>query len=212
MKRTFLPVGLAAVLCATSALAAHDHFNRTNLGPHWVVPSGSLFINSNQLQGASLSLGYDTRSSSDTTVRATVHTTGTDLEYGAVASGNIAGGNNAFVKIQAQTGTGNFSNGGFYTGNNNGVDFFTLSSEVPSPAKLSVSFCGTVATMTIESSAPTQVYNFDYGTTFGAGGGLGTFGSVALDNYRSTTAGCSFSRRGTWIKHGSNVRDLSLSK
>ena len=212
MKRIFLPVGLAAVLCATSALATHDHFNRATLGPPWVIPSGSLFINNNQLQGATGSLGYLMRSSSDTTVRATVFTTGTDLEYGAVASGNIAGGNNAFVKIQAQTATGNFSNGAFYMGNNSGSEFFALTSEVPSPARLLVSFCGTVATMTIESSAPTQVYNFDYGTTFGAGGGLGTFGSVALDNYRSTTAGCSFSRRGTWIKHGSNVRDLSLSK
>lgn len=212
MKRIFLPVGLAAVLCATSALATHDHFNRATLGPPWVIPSGSLFINNNQLQGATGSLGYLMRSSSDTTVRATVYTTGTDLEYGAVASGDIAGGNNAFVKIQAQTGTGNFSNGGFYTGNNNGVDFFTLSSEVPSPARLSVSFCGTVATMTITSSAPTQVYNFDYGASFGTGGGLGTYGSVALDNYQSKPGGCSFDRRGIWIKHGSNVRDLSLSK
>src|SRR5665213_1446466 len=163
MKRTFLPVGLAAVLCATSALAAHDGFNRANLGPHWVIPFGSEFINSNRMQGASLSLGYDTQSSSDTTVSARVYTTGTDLEYGAVASGNIAGGNNAFVKIQAQTGTGNFSNGAFYTGNNGGGDFCTLKSEVPSPAKLSVSFYNTVATMKIWSSAGTQVYNYDYG-------------------------------------------------
>ncbi|MDQ2860781.1 MAG: hypothetical protein M3T55_08655 [Pseudomonadota bacterium] len=214
MKRTFLPVGLAAVLCATSALAAHDHFNRPNLGPRWVIPFGSLFINSNRLQGATGSLGYDTQSSSDTSVRATVYTTSTDLEYGAVASGNIAGGNNAFVKIQAQTGDGNFSNGAFYTGNNGGGDFFALTSEVPSPAVLSVSFCGTVATMTITSSAPTQIYNLDYGAnTFGTGGGLGTYGSVALDNYKSKPGGCSTDRRGIWIKHGSStVRDLSLSK
>ena len=214
MKRIFLPVGLAAVLCATSVLATtHDHFNRANLGPHWVVPAGSLFITSDRLQGASLSLGYDVLSSSDTTVRATVYTTGTDLEYGAVASGDIAGGNNAFVKIQAQTATGNFSNGAFYMGNNSGTEFFALTSEVPSPARLSVSFCGTVATMTITSAAPTQVYNFDYGASFGTGGGLGTYGSVALDNYQSKPGGCSFDQRGTWIKHGSStVRDLSLSK
>ena len=212
MKRTFLPIGLAAVLCATSALAAHNHFNRTNLGPNWVVPTGSLFINNNQLQGTTGSLGYDTKSSNDTTVSAKVYTTGTDLEYGAVASGNIAGGNNAFVKIQAQTATGNFSNGAFYMGNNSGSEFFALTSEVPSPARLLVSFCGTVATMTIESSAPTQVYNFDYGASFGTGGGLGTYGSVSLDNYQSKPGGCSFDRRGIWIKHGSNVRDLSLSK
>jgi hypothetical protein len=213
MKRAYLIVGLAAVLCATSALAAHDKFNRAALGSNWVVPDGSLFITSDRLQGATLSLGYDTHSASDTTVSATVATTGTDLEYGAVASGNIAGGNNAFVKIQAQTATGNFSNGGFYIGNNSGVDFFTLSSEVPSPAKLTVSFCGTVATMKIQSSAPTQVYNFDYGASFGTGGGLGTFGSVALDNYKSKAGGCAIDQRGIWIKKGAHhAQDLTQSK
>ncbi len=133
--------------------------------------------------------------------------------HSLLASGDIAGGNNAFVKIQAQTATGNFSNGAFYTGNNGGGDFFALTSEVPSPAKLSVSFCGTVATMRIESSAPTQVYNFDYGTTFGTGGGLGTYGSVALDNYASKPGGCSIDQRGIWIKKGSHhAQDLTQSK
>jgi hypothetical protein len=213
MKRAYLLAGLAAVLCATSALAAQDKFNRAALGPNWVVPDGSLFITSDQLRGATLSLGYDKKSASDTTVSAMVSTTSTDLEYGAVASGNIAGGNNAFVKIQAQTATGKFSNGAFYMGNNSGADFFTLTSEVPSPARLSVSFCGTVATMKIHSSARTQVYNFDYGAAFGTGGGLGTYGSVALDNYKSAPGGCAIDQRGIWIKKGSHhVQDLTQSK
>ena len=212
MKRTLILASLATVLCATSALAAHDDFNRTTLGGHWVIPTGSLFIVADQLQGATGSLGYDKKSRADTTVSATVYLPSTDLEYGAVASGDIAAGNNAFVKIQAQTGDGKFSNGAFYTGNNGGGSFFALSSEVPSPAELSVSFCGTVATMKIKSAAHTQVYTYDYGASFGAGGGLGTYGSVALDNYRSKPGGCALQEKGTVIKKGSSARDLSLSK
>jgi hypothetical protein len=213
MKSTVLVAGLASVLCATSALAAHDNFNRASLGNHWVVPDGSLFITSDRLQGATSSLGYDKKSSGDTTVSALVATTGTDLEYGAVASGDIAGGNNAFVKIQAQAGDGTFSHGAFYTGNNSGSgSFFALNSPVPSPARLTVSFCNTVATMTIVSSAGAQKYKFDYGATFGTGGGLGTYGSVALDNYKSKPGGCALEGGGTWIKKGSTARDPSLSK
>jgi hypothetical protein len=146
-------------------------------------------------------------------VEATVYLTSTDLEYGAVASGDIAGGNNAFAKIQAQTSDGNFSNGAFYVGNNGGGDFFTLDSEVPSPAKLSLSFCGTVATMIIKSAAGTQTYNYDYGTSFGTGGGLGTYGSVALDNYKSKPGGCSVAAHGTWIRRGSShIQDPTLTK
>jgi hypothetical protein len=104
----------------------------------------------------------------------------TDLEYGAVALGNIAGGNNAFVKIQAATGAGTFDHGAFYVGNNgSGVYFAPL----PSLAILDVFFCGTTATMRITSAAGVQIYANNYGTTFGPGGGLGTYGSVGLDNY-----------------------------
>ena len=201
-----------AATAATSAFAAKDRFNRSTLGSHWVIPDGSMSIVNDTLQGSSLALGYDTHSSGDTNVNALVTLQSTDLEYGAVASGNIGGGNNAFVKIQAQTSDGNFSNGAFYTGDNGTGDFFSLSSEVPSPAMLSLSLCGTVATMKIKSSAPTQVYNYDYGTTFGTGGGLGTYGSVALDNYRSKPGGgCADYEKGIMIKHGSgaHLRDLS---
>jgi hypothetical protein len=211
MKRSLLLAGLAVALCATSAMAAGDNFNRTALGKKWVVPTGSLFITNDQLQGATGSLGYDKKSSNDTTVSATVYTTSTDLEYGAVASGDIASGNNAFAKVQAQDGSGNFTNGAFYVGNNGGGSFFALNSPVPSPAKVTLSFCNTVAKMKITSSAGTQVYKYDYGTTFGTGGGLGTYGSVALDNYKSSAGGCSFDEPGTWITK-SNAKDLSLSK
>ena len=213
MKHIYLTASLIAVLSASSAMAAKDNFNRAALGKKWVAVSGSQSISNDKFVGDTLSLGYYKKSKEDVSVAAVVDLTSTDLEYGAVASGDIAGGNNAFVKIQAQSGDGNFSNAGFYTGDNVGGEFFALDSEVPSPATLSVSFCGTVATMKIKSSAKTQTYSYDYGTSFGTGGGLGTYGSVALDNYVSKPSGCELEERGVWIKKGSSkVQDLSLAK
>jgi hypothetical protein len=190
-KIVVLAVAFGVPLSAPSALAAgSDAFNRPHLGSKWVVTAGSLSISNHELVGASLSLGYLKCSSKDTAASAVVFLGSTDLEYGAVALGNIAGGNNAFVKIQAQDSAGTFDHAGFYTGNNNGGNFFALSSPVPSPAILDVFFCGTVATLRITSAAGVQTYTNDYGTTFGPGGGLGTYGSVGLDNYVGFPSGC----------------------
>jgi hypothetical protein len=200
---------IAAVLCATSAMAAHDNFDRASLGKKWVVTSGSLTIVNDQMQGSSLSLGYYRKSASDTTVSTTVYDNiAVETEYGAVASGDIASGNNAFVKIQSQNGLGTFDTAGFYTGNNGGGLFFSLDSAVPSPATLTVSFCGTVATMTVRSSAGKQKYTYDYGTTFGTGGGLGTYGTVSLDDYKSKPGGCTDAADAIVVRK-SNAKDLS---
>jgi len=189
---TLAIVGLS--MSATSALAQKgaDAFNRLSLGGNWVITAGSLSISNKQLVGTTGSLGYlkTMTSSSATAATAVVFTGGTDLEYGAVALGNIAGGSNAFVKIQSQNGLGSFDHGAFYTGNNGSGNFFTLSSAVPSPAILDVFFCGTVAHMRITSAAGVQNYTNDYGTTFGIGGGLGTYGSVRLDNFDGFASGC----------------------
>lgn len=201
-----------AALCVPSAMAAKDNFNRSNLGNHWAVTAGNLYITNDQLQGDTGSLGYDKKSANDSTVSATVYINGTDLQYGAVASGDIAGGNNAFVKLQSENADGLFEYGGFYVGNNGGGDFFQLNSTVPSPAKLTVSFCGTTAKMTIKSSAGTQKYTYDYGATFGNGGGLGTYGPIALDNYRSKAGSdCAPDPEAIPITR-SNAKDPTLAK
>jgi hypothetical protein len=199
MKKTLICKILAmaiagvATLCATSALAqgGSDAFNRTTLGPKWVVTSGTLAITNHALTGATGSLGYLTTSSHDTAASAVVSLGGTDLEYGAIALGNIAGGSNAFVKIQAQNAAGTFDHAAFYNANNSGSDFFALSSPVPSPATLDVFFCGTTGILRITSAAGVQKYTFNYGTTYGAGGGLGTYGSVSIDNYVGFHSACS---------------------
>jgi hypothetical protein len=179
-----------AMALATSAMAGADAFNRAHLGSSWVVTSGSLAISNHELVGGTESIGYLNSASTNTAASAVVLLGGTDLEYGAVAVGNIAGGTNAFVKIQQQNGGGTFDHGAFYTGNNGGGDFFTLSSPVPSPAILDVFFCGDVATMRITSAAGVQLYSYNYGTTFGAGAGLGTYGAVRLDNLIGFATGC----------------------
>src|SRR5437773_6754346 len=89
MKK-MLVLGMAAMtdagaLCATSAMAAHDDFDRANLGTKWLIMTPNLFISYNQLKGDSLALGYDKKSVSASKVSATVYLNGTDLEYGAVA-------------------------------------------------------------------------------------------------------------------------------
>ncbi len=189
-KVAALAVACGVSLSATSALAAgSDAFSRRALGPTWVVTSGSLSISGNAMVGTSLSIGYLKASSKDTAASAVVFLGGTDLEYGAIALGNIGGGSNAFVKIQQQNGAG-FDHAAFYDGNNGSGDFFALSSAIPSPAILDVFFCGTVATMRITSSAGVQTYSHDYGTTYGPGGGLGTYGSVRLDNYVGFKGSC----------------------
>ncbi len=185
---------VGASLSATSVLAQKgaDAFNRTTLSTTWVVTAGSLSISNKQLVGATGSLGYlkSLTANSATAASTVVFLGSTDLEYGAVALGNIAGGSNAFVKIQAQNGVGTFDHAAFYTGNNGGGDFFALSTPVPSPAIMDVFFCGTTAHLRITSAAGVQNYTSNYGTTFGVGGGLGTYGSVELDNFIGFASGC----------------------
>ncbi len=187
-----LAVAAIVSLGTTSVFAQADAFNRPALGTNWVATSGSLSISNHELVGATGSLGYLKTAAKMSAASAVVFLGGTDLEYGAVAIGNIAGGTDAFIKIQAQDGTGTFDHAAFYTGNNGSGDFFTLSSPVPSPAILDAFYCPTtgLVTMRITSAAGVQSYTYSYGQTFGFGAGVGTYGSVGLDNFVSFVSGC----------------------
>jgi hypothetical protein len=209
MKR-FVVLGLA-ILSTAPAFAASDDFNRASLGKKWVVPFGTLTINNNQLQGTDTALGYFKKSQDDSALSVTVTLPDSSLQYGAVASGDIASGNNAFVKIQTSGSDSTFVSGAFYTGNNGSGDFFDLSAPVPSPAVLSVTFCGTMAEMKITSAVKTQKYAFDYGASFGTGGGLGTYGSVALDDYKSKAGRCKIDSDAVMVTP-SAMKDPTLAK
>lgn len=214
MRFKLLTVGLLAALCASSAMAAKDKFNRGQLGSNWVVTSGSMFLVGHVLTGTSLSLGYFTKSTKSTSVSADVLMGGAcDLQYGAVALGDIAGGKNAFVKIQTQDGGCKFDHAAFYVGNNGGGSFFALDTPIFGPVTLSVTMSGTVATMTIQKKGTedTQSYSYDYGTSFGTGGGLGTYGTLYLDNYASSAPAEELTSKPVRIT-GSNAKDLSLNQ
>jgi len=209
-----LAVAAVVSLCTTSVFAQADAFNRAALGTNWVATSGSLSISNHELVGATGSLGYLKTAAKMSAASAVVFLGGTDLEYGAIAVGNIGGGTDAFVKIQAQDGTGTFDHAAFYTGNNSGSDFFTLSSPVPSPAILDVFYCPTtkLVTMRITSAAGVQSYTNNYGTTFGFGAGVGTYGSIKLDNFISFVSGCNDAFGSTPASLMPRDADLSLAK
>ncbi|MGC2447933.1 MAG: hypothetical protein WA477_09820 [Candidatus Sulfotelmatobacter sp.] len=179
-------------MCTTSAFSQADAFNRAALGSNWVATSGSLSISNHELVGTTGALGYLKPAAKMSAASALVILGGTDLEYGAVVVGNIGGGTDAFVKIQAQNGAGTFDHAAFYTGNNGTGDFFALTSPVPSPALLDVFYCPAtkLVTMRITSAAGEQSYTYNYGTTFGYGAGAGTYGSIKLDNFISFVSGC----------------------
>ncbi len=193
MLRRTLRSGLMAALLAAPALAGKDDFNRADLGPNWDVTAGSLFISGNALQGDTGSLGAFTLAASDRQASVDVLLNGTDLQYGAVAIGDVSSGNNIFVKIQGQNGTETFSHAAFYVGNNGGGLFFALESPVTEAhsARLTVALKTTWAAMAIDTNfdgSPEAVYTFDYGASFPSGVGLGTYGPVSLDNLKTRSA------------------------
>ncbi len=168
-----------------------DNFNRVKLGTSWTSNSGTLSISGKELVGTTLAIGTFNSGVGESAASEVVFLNGgTALQYGAIALGNIAAGTNAFVKIQEQNSGGTFDHGAFYTGNNGGGVFFTLSSPVPSPAVLDVFFCGTTAIMRITSAAGVQTYSNNYSQTFGNGVGAGTYGAIGLDNFVANPSGC----------------------
>lgn len=190
MQRHLLLAGLLAVAASTPALAAKDKFNRAALGADWTVTAGSLSISGNALVGTDLSLGEFLPAANSNQAAVVVTLNGTGTQYGAIALGDIGAGNNAFIKIQTQNGAGTFSHGGFYIGNNSGVSFFALDGlPASSKARLTARLVGSVATMEIDTNldgTADAVYTFDYGTAYGKGAGLGTYGPVSLDNLKTS--------------------------
>lgn len=209
MHAKFIVAGLMAVVAAAPAFAGKDLFDRATLGNKWVVVNPTLGITANQLVGTDLAIGYHKKAVAADTASVSVILNGTGVQYGAIAIGDVATGNNVFVKVQSQDGGGMIDHAAFYTGNNGSGSFFSLTSPMASPAKVTVSLLGTVATLTIKSSSGTQTYTHDYGSSFTTGAGLGTYGVVALDNFKFTA---NFARQAgpeAVVVRGSNAVDLS---
>jgi hypothetical protein len=201
LTRKLLILTVAGGASLTAAWAEPgDNFNRATLGAAWTSNSGTLSISGDELVGTTLAIGTFHPGVDESAASEVVFLNGgTAVQYGAIALGsNIAGGGNAFVKIQEQNGGGTFDHGAFYTGNNSYTGhnsrsvFFALKTPLPtSPAVLDVFFCGTTAMIRITSSTGVQTYSHDYGQTFGNGVGVGTYGPIGLDNFVANPSSCS---------------------
>ncbi|MBQ0960675.1 hypothetical protein KAK06_17095 [Ideonella sp. 4Y11] len=209
MQAKFIVAGLMAIVASVPAFAGKDLFDRTALGNKWVVVAPTLSISANQLVGTDLAIGYHKKAVAADTASVSVILNGTSLQYGAVAIGDVATGNNIFVKVQSQDGGGMFDHAAFYTGNNGSGSFFALTSPMASPAKMTVSLLGTVATLTIKSPSGTQTYTHDYGSSFTTGAGLGTYGVVSLDNFKYTANFARQADANAVVVRGSNAKDMS---
>ena len=224
MQRQLIAAGMLVALCATSAFAADtDNFNRTELNTEsspcagwgeWEIEVGKLFIVNKELQGTSGAAGIlscdEAFVAQSATVKVILH--GTGPQYGAIIIGNLnVPGDEAFVKIQSQNGTGMFDHVGFYTGINGSGPFIAITSPMVSPATMTVSMVAGVAVLTIKSPSGTQVYTHNYGD-LRIGTGLGTFGSVSLDNFTTPTTlpppSGAASVQPVWVT-GSNAMDLT---
>jgi len=205
MKR-YLVFGAAVLTAAVSisaANAAKDDFNRDQLGPKWKVVAGSLFIQNDALQGSGGALGYFKPSKAAVSASVTANPTG---PFAAVALGDIAHLNNIYVQVGNAAGQWGF--GSFAEGNNSNGTTFQMKALLAGPIRITVSMCGTVATLAIKSTlgGKAQKYTFDYGKTFPTGAGLGMSSNTALDDYQSKTAGCKTDPTATVIRRASQSK------
>jgi len=198
---------LLALATAANAQSFFDDFNRANagnLGANWTAQAGSLGIDANRafstsggsdlstVNGVSNALGAYT-------ITLDVDTNGTGLMFAAITMGYAGNSANQsiFFKIQAQTGSGLFSNYGFYTGNNSnsptaytaGGGFFSMT-EAYRTARMTMSVSGADVTVEIDgdingSIDDTFMATMDAGFQAGLGNGAGfaVFGGGRADNF-----------------------------
>jgi hypothetical protein len=220
MQRRSIAAAVLVSLCATSTWASTDNFNRLQLTHPvpfgtmpWAIETGTMFIVNNALQGSSGAEGFfvdeEAVLAQSATVKVALH--GTGLQFGAITIGlNVDTDAKAFVKIQSQNGTGMFDHVAFYTGINGSGPFMAMTSPMASPATMTVSMFAGVAILTVKSASGTQVYSHTYGTWL-TGTGLGTFGSVSLDDFVTPTVlppAAAASVQPVWVA-GSNAADLT---
>lgn len=138
-KLALLVCALAAVTLANAQI--FDDFNRpdgTNMGPNWNETTGDWRIEGNMGRGNGANVYMDwvgtpnTDPYYDVQASVDIFCPGTSLNYVALRTG--VGTDELFIKVQAQTSTGNFSHIGFYhrTGANSfsawagGTGFLTI--------------------------------------------------------------------------------------
>ena len=198
--RTITAAAFAAAITAFAAPAfAGDDFNRPDagtLGDGWTQQAGTSFISGNEAGGSDLALAtFDAESGADT-VSVDVSLTDDGTAYIAAVLG-WGSDLSYFVKVQNNGGAGGFDRGGFYTGNNDSLEFFTLD-QVFVSGRITVSLNGSIASLDITPDVgAAQHYEYDYANVFSGGGvGLGFFGGARADNFN--TVGAAIPEPATW--------------
>ncbi|MET0310271.1 MAG: hypothetical protein ABW023_16315, partial [Sphingomonas sp.] len=184
LKKIMIAAALAGV-CNAAHAQVTDDFNRANapsLGANYTNHGSSPSIVGNKAITTFTALSTYNDSSS-TSASVDVALRGYDSgSYVALAFGYLSGAS-YFVKVQDNDGDGWFDSYGFYTGNNeylngikslNGFDNGTMT----------VSYAGTVATLSIATPWDTQTYSYDYGFAPGSlDVGLGLNRQGVADNF-----------------------------
>ena len=191
-------LAVALVPSAAQAVGLSDDFNRpdsADLGEAWTILSGAPRIEGGAVTGIPYVSSEAMRTSELgwASVSADAHV-GTGVYYVAVLAGgsSIDASDHAYVKVQANAGSGKFDAVFFYRGGNgpgNVVDSF-----IPLPAedhftaaRMTLTVEGSVASLDLDTDfdgVADQTYSATYATPFtGTFGGIGVYGNARVDNF-----------------------------
>ena len=175
-----------------------DNFNRADgpIGANWTDRAGTFNVVSYAAQGGATALATYNGVAS-TILEADVQVNGTQLQYTGLVLAYADIDNNYFIKVQQQSGGGEFSHYALYYGNNTSGQFASLSENF-STAHMKVELSGTTVTLTFSNidggSKVDQTYSYDYGTgTGGTAIGICGYANLArLDNFTNGEMECDY--------------------
>lgn len=199
MKHALTLMTLLACQAVQPAMAHSDDFNHCGLkNSKWILLSGSLHIaNCSVLAagdetqvGPSLAI-FRKADAGDHVGTMDVMFSGSEVQFAAIALGDIANGNNAYVKVQSQNGLGTISHIGFYVSNNDGRGgrFFQVQGlEGISAARITAKVHGGLVKLMIDTNfdgIPERSYGYRFSRNFPHGVGVGLYGAAQADNFKS---------------------------
>ena len=203
-----MPAVFAAALSVASPAHADvitvplDDFNRPSnnpLGANWTQVAGAATIQGMAATGTNGALAtYNGVAASSVTFD--IQNIGNATQYIAAILG-YGGGQNLFIKVQNNGGSGStsFDTYAFYTGNNGSGFFGNLSSSFKQ-GSVTASYLNSIATLSITpTNGIAQTYTHNYGfTPTGNGIGLGFFGKARADNFSASLLSAAVPEPATW--------------
>ena len=179
---------------AGRAVTVLDDFNRADgpIGPNWTNQAATFNVVSNAAQGGSMAIATFNGVASSW-LEGDVATNGTTTQYTGFVLDYGAGITNLFLKVQDNSGSGQFSNAACYTGNNSGsfgLGFFSLTAPF-STAHMRVSVDAgrtvTIEFTNIDGGGTTQTYTCT-GAPPPEGTGIGIVGYASIERFDNFAA------------------------